>query len=212
VDQTRRGLISMMTAAFAIAVPSWRAVACAFDGAFDGSFGSIHPRSIEVALAVRRAVDEGLLPQQALTPLTPGAAGLWQATEQLKRLGRRLSVARKKGPDNPPDIALLLSESGLWARYLPTGSGFESLIHAAGSQPSDIVVVADLAVLSAIDNASLSVSEALERSLIIIDARGEKADAVATILAASARSDAMSAKRDLEDRSPWGRTTSSGTR
>ena len=67
-------------------VPS-RASACAFDGIFDGSIGYLHPRSVEVALAVRQAVADGALPEQALAPGMLNGAGLWRATEQLNQLG-----------------------------------------------------------------------------------------------------------------------------
>src|SRR6202035_449176 len=93
---SRRWFVSSLPAASVSGVTGL-ARACGFDGIFDGGFGAIHPRAIEIALAVRHAVADGLLPQSALNPLTPGEAGLWHATEMLRRLGRRLSAARATG-------------------------------------------------------------------------------------------------------------------
>ena len=92
-------------------VPS-RASACAFDGIFDGSIGYLHPRSVEVALAVRQAVADGALPEQALAPGMLNGAGLWLATEQLNQFGRRISTVGTGTAEIRPNIAALLSESG----------------------------------------------------------------------------------------------------
>src|SRR5438270_524967 len=118
MDSSRRGFLTALLAAGAVSTPML-ARACAFDGIFDGSFGYIHPRAIDLALAVRHAVESGLLPEEALAPLTPGAAGLWQAVAALKDLGERMSQAK---PASLPsaNLALLLSEAALWTRYVGT--------------------------------------------------------------------------------------------
>jgi hypothetical protein len=203
MDRLRRELMLALAGAFGSGIVPHRVFACAFDGLFDGSLGYVHPRSVEVALAVRKAVVDGLLAEQALAPVIPGAAGLWRATEQLNQLGRRLSAMSAEAPRDIPCIAALLSESALWARYVGYPQGFVTLIHAAGPQPADVVIVSDLAVLTALNGGSLGVADALERTLIVIDTTGPKADAVATLLTAALDQVAVSTTSDLQDRTAW---------
>jgi len=203
MDRLRRELMLALVAAFGTDIALHRAFACAFDGLFDGSLGYVHPRSVEVALAVRKAVVDGVLAEQALAPMVPGAAGLWRAIEQLNQLGRRISAVSAEAPRDIPSIGPLLSEAALWARYVGNPQGFVILIHAAGPQPADVVVVSDLAVLTALNGGSLSVGDAPERTLIIIDTTGPRADAVAILLTAALDQGAVSTTSDLEDRTAW---------
>jgi hypothetical protein len=193
-------------AACAAGAVSSRVFACGFEGVFDGSFGYVHPRSIEVALAVRKAVGDGVLPEEALAPLVSGSAGLWRATDQLNRFGRKLSAAKTEAPTAVSNIAVLLSESALWARYVATHPGFNCLVHIADAEPTDVVVVSDLAVLSALNGSRLTMTEALARSLIIVDATGPTADAVAALLMATSAGIPILAVSGLEDRTAWGRS------
>jgi hypothetical protein len=209
VNRTRRQLMLGFAAACATGSASSPVFACGFDGVFDGGFGFVHPRAIEVALAVRKAVTDGILPGEALSPAVPGAVGLWQSTEQLNRLGRRLSAARTEASTNDSNIALLLSEAALWGRYVAINRGFESLVHVSGPEPTDVVVVSDRAVLSALNAGTLTATDALTRALVIIDQTGPKADAVATLLVAATSGIAASPDRNLEDRTLWSRSARS---
>src|SRR4051812_23438506 len=123
--KSRRLFLTLLAAASASAA-SGAAHPCAFDGVFDGGFGAIHPRAIEIALAVRQAVADGVLPQSALAPLSAGEAGLWQAAERLKRFGHRLSAARATAA-HLPDIALLCCDVSLWTRYVARVQSFDTL-------------------------------------------------------------------------------------
>jgi hypothetical protein len=201
MQTSRRSFITLLAAATA-SVPSDLARACAFDGVFDGGFGTIHPKAIEIALAVRAAVADGMLPQSALAPLGAREAGLWRAAETLKRLGHRLSGVRTTAL-TPPDIALLCSEASLWTRYVARPQSFDTLVHVSGAMPSDAVVITDLAVLTAVVDGRLPVRVAVRRSLLIIDAHRTEADAVERLLAAACDEPAP-ASLDLANRTPWG--------
>lgn len=183
-------------------VPS-RASACAFDGIFDGSIGYLHPRSVEVALAVRQAVADGALPEQALAPGMLNGAGLWRATEQLNQFGRRISTVGTGTAEIRPNIAALLSELALWTRYVRGVEGFRTVVHAAGPLPADIVVVSDLAVLKALNEGSLSIGDALKRSLVVIDATGPEVDCIATLLMAAFSRGTVSTTMAVGDRTAW---------
>jgi hypothetical protein len=180
-----------------------RAFACAFDGMFDGSIGYVHPRSVEVALGVRKAVADGVLAEQALAPGQHDAAALWRATEQLRQFGRRISASSAGAAANIPNIAALLSESALWTRYVATLNGFVALVHASGPQLSDAVIVTDLAVLTALNNGSLSMGDALGRTLIVIDANGPQVDDTANLLMAAFARGVGSNTTSLGDRTAW---------
>jgi hypothetical protein len=91
-DVVRHITCSAIAALFAVYFLPSPGRTCAFDGVFDGSFGVPHPRSMEVAVAVRRAVEEGTLPPSAIEPIVPSAQGLWRAIARLHVLERRLSA------------------------------------------------------------------------------------------------------------------------
>ena len=113
MDRLRRDLVSTLITSCVTGIVPRQAFACAFDGLFfDGSLGYVHPRSVEVALAVRKAVIDGVLAEQALAPVVAGASGLWRASEQLNQLGRRISAVSAEPRADIPSIALVLSESG----------------------------------------------------------------------------------------------------
>ena len=203
MDRLRRELMLALAGAFGSGIVPHRVFACAFDGLFDGSLGYVHPRSVEVALAVRQAVVDGLLAEQALAPVIPGAAGLWRATEQLNQLGRRLSAVSAKIPVEVPNVALVLSESALWVRYVGSAQGLITHVHGAGPEAADVVLVSDLAVLTALNRSSLAAGDALERALIIIDTTGPKAESVRTLLTAAFHQRPVSTIEELEDRTAW---------
>lgn len=84
MDRTRRELMFVSAAAFRTGIASHHA----FNGLFDSSLGYIHPRCTDVAVAVREAVADGVLGEQALATGVSDA-GFWRATEQLHEFERR---------------------------------------------------------------------------------------------------------------------------
>jgi hypothetical protein len=123
MDRLRRDLVSTLITSCVTGIVPRQAFACAFDGIFDGSLGYVHPRSVEVALAVRKAVIDGVLAEQAFAPVVAGASGLWRASELLNQLGRRISAVSAEPRADIPSIALVLSESALWVRYVGNQRG-----------------------------------------------------------------------------------------
>jgi hypothetical protein len=175
---------------------------CGFDGVFEGSLGVPHPRSIEIALAVRRAVAQGQLPQSALDPVVPDAAGLWRAKNHLDALRRRLAAAAGR---LPTPLAVLLAEAGLWTRLMPTAGGFASVFHATGAQTGDTAVITDEAVIAAILDGSLSVRHAFDAGLIVIDtpppAEAHIRDLIGAVFDTG---EPHATAADLSGRTPWG--------
>ena len=180
-------------------------LACGLDGSFDGGIGFIHPRAIEVALAVQKAVANGLLPTSALAPLKPDPESLWQATSALTRVGRRLSAGHMLTTTAKPNIALLVSNATLWTRYTPKSQGFDTTVHASGPAFGDVEVISELAVLTTLNEAQLTMTEALARGLLIIDTSGQKAETVTDLFTKAFANTTLSAPLHLEDRTPWRR-------
>lgn len=175
------------------------AFACGFDGLFDAGFGSVHPRAIEIALAVRRAVKESLLSATALDPITPGEPGLWQAIALLKQLGRSIAGARAKGISSP-SLALLCANASLWTRYVAAAPGLETLIHVSGPAPRDAIIVTDLAVVAALAERLLSPATALGRGLLVTEPHENTREIIELLTAAC---EGPLDANALSDRTAW---------
>jgi hypothetical protein len=201
MERSRRWFVSALATAGAAGVCG-TARACGFDGAFDAGFGSIYPRAIEIALAVRRAVADGLLPHDALDPLTPGPAGLWQATEVLKHLGQCLSAAREARLQSS-DIALLCSDASLWTRYAGNAQGFDTLVHVDKPALTDVVAITELAIVASLVEGRLPVQSALARGLLVVEASGDGTDAFIALLSTGCGKSSRGAV-GLTSRTPWG--------
>jgi hypothetical protein len=144
------------------------AVACGFDGVLDGNFSALHPKSIVVALAIRDAVDAGVVDKSAVDPIVRGSAGYWRAVGHLNAFRQRLSTAA--GQSQPPSaVAVLFIDSALWARLAPSSQGFDIEVHTSGPQSGDVVLVTSEAILTAMLEGHLSVQAALDHELLVID-------------------------------------------
>src|SRR5687768_3357346 len=95
---SRFGPAMVLAAAALLAQPA-AAVACGYDGVMGNSFAARHPRSIEVAFAVRDAVAAGMLDGMAVDPVRAGPSGYWRAAGRIQSFLHRLSV----GADGPRD-------------------------------------------------------------------------------------------------------------
>jgi hypothetical protein len=153
------------------------AAPCGFHGAIGNNFSALHPKSIDVALAVRDAVVAGVI-EQAADPAAVGNAGYWRAVGHLTTLHAALAGIRKEAS---APISVLFIDSGLWARLTPKADGLTMEIHTAGVQPGDVAVITSETVLTAILEKRLPVADALESGVIAID--GEAADATRHLIA-----------------------------
>ena len=111
--------------AAALALQTGAVSACGYDSPMVDLIVA-HPRSIEVALAVRDAYDHGEL--QALAPVPP-VLGLVRANGMLQNF-RPLVIAVAGSPNT--SVAVLLIEEGLWARYSMSAAGMATELHVEG--------------------------------------------------------------------------------
>jgi len=149
-----------------LAMPS--AVACGFDGLMEGNWTPLHPRSIDVAAAVREQADRGLLDASLLDARAADPMGMLRATRQLRGLGFRFTQGARAS-SVAPTMAVLLVESGLWTRYTRTAEGITPQVHVAGPDPADAVIVTSEAVITAVLAGRLTARQAFDRGLIVID-------------------------------------------
>jgi len=151
------------------------ATACGFDGILLNGFDALHPKSIDVSIAIRNAYEAGIVDKSAVQPITPGSAGYWRAVGHLTDLQRWLSfdeLSRER-----PTISVLLVDSSLWSRI--TGTGPQSLqVHTAGAQDNDVILLTNEAVLVAILERRLSPDLALEQGLLRIEGSAPTAESV----------------------------------
>jgi hypothetical protein len=121
-----------------------------------------HPRSIEVALAVRDAYDHGEL--QALAPVPP-VLGLVRANGMLQSF--RPLVNAVAGPPNT-SVAVLLVEEGLWTRYSMTPAGMATELHVEGPLSGEPVIVTSASALHALLDGTLTPTRATELGVLIV--------------------------------------------
>lgn len=117
--------------------------ACGLHGGLDGqAFAPLHPGSIEVALGVRGLVDHG-----RVQPLPAAAPPL--AFVRVQRSLQLLKARLEAGPPGPA-TAMLLVDSGLWARWAWTEGRLDMQVHVAGPEAGDRVVLTGEPVLAAL--------------------------------------------------------------
>lgn len=147
-------------AAAAIALQALPAAACGYDGLM-ADLTAAHPRSLEVALAVREALD-----RQQLQDLeaAPPALGFMRARQML--LGFAPQVATAAGVSTG-SVAVLLVESGLWTRYTLGPGAAAPQPHVAGPLAGERVLVTSEAVLSALLQGQMPLSRAAELGLVV---------------------------------------------
>ena len=161
--------------------PGW---GCGFDGLISDGFGASHPRSIGVALAIADAIGEGVLDRSAAAPIIVGSAGYWRAVGRLSAVGQAL--AGEEGLREP--VAILLIDSNLWARLVPSIGRPRLEAHAPGPGEGDVVVVTSEPVLAALLEQGMAPAGAIDRGLVAVEGPDTAASVVRASLAGGLRS------------------------
>jgi hypothetical protein len=158
-------LLAVLSSAL-LAAASVPARACGYDGLMS-DLTAQHPRSIDVALALRASVERGEI--QTLEALPP-PFGFLRANRLLQRFAPSIGgIGGVAGSTRP--VAVLLIESGLWTRYTISDAGQAmAWPHIPGPQPGDAVMVTGEAVLEALIAGTLAAERAVERGLLLLPA------------------------------------------
>lgn len=134
------------------------ASACGYHATLDGSsWVPLHPRSLDVAMAVREAGDRKIVDPALLDAKAAGPLGYVRATIRLRQFGLNL--------ERPTSV--LFVESGLWTRFERGMPEF----HAAGAQEGDAIIVTSEAVVAEILAGRMSMDSAAERGLLVSDVK-----------------------------------------
>jgi hypothetical protein len=119
-----------------------------------------HPGSIEVAVTVRRALDEGVLPSSTV----PAFLAFAHAKATLERFRDVLAIDLQHAKAAEP-IAVRLVEGSLWTRYYLDEDDLTYEPHVAGPLVDDIVIVtAEPVVLGG----RMSFERAISEGLVVI--------------------------------------------
>lgn len=153
------------------------AAACGYDGLYGNPLQAVYPGSISLAVATRTAVEQRLIP--AIAPLN-GSSGLFRSQVWLQTLRDKLEKQGFSG-----SMALLLVDSGLWARYrtrpaeqqAQPGNGVQLEPHVAGPDDDEWIVMTTEAALSALLAGQIDIDAARQAGLI----RFQRTDAIPTM-------------------------------
>jgi hypothetical protein len=162
----RKSQLALLVAACScLAATTVGSLACGYHGSLGNGFSAQHPRSIDVALASREAIDKGMI--EGLKALPPMLA-LARVGRALDELRRDLADADAEEPPAPSSLALLLIDAGLWTRYRFAEDRLVYEPHAAGPDQTDAVILTSEAALQALLNGRLSLDDAVSTSLLVV--------------------------------------------
>lgn len=154
--------------------------ACGFHGSLGDGFSPQHPKSIDVAIALREAADTNLLDKEAVAPR---AADLFAFHRTVNRLNHLRDALQGTAVDVAvPSFSILLVESGMWSRYTVADGGIRFFAHTDAPTASAPVVVTGNAVLAAIGAGRLTSQDAIRRGLIVVEGPPALIQALTTAL------------------------------
>lgn len=157
------------------------AAACGYHGTIGNYFSVMYPSSLVVAVALKRASDEGVIDAEATRIGTRQTEQYLDAVRQLHKL--ETALAKSVSPnDSPTSFSIGFIESGLWTRYSVTGGQVRMEVHVGGPAEGDAVVLTSEPVLARMLSGALLSEDALSRELIVIDAPFTRQQALHTLL------------------------------
>lgn len=157
------------------------ATACGYHGTIGNYLSVMHPDSLAVAVALRRASNDGVIDADEASFSAKRPALYIDAVRRLHKL--KAALTQSASPDDSPsNIALGFVESGLWTRYRVAAGQVQMQIHVSGPEDGDAVVLTAEPVLARLLSGTLSSEDALSRELIVIDAPGTDLQPVRTEL------------------------------
>lgn len=133
--------------------------ACGYHGMIGDSFSAIYPGSIDVAIALRSALDRK---QLKAAPAVPPLLGLVRSTRWLEDFGRWAGSSAA----GAADFSVLLVEPGLWTRYRKQGSGLAMEPHVAAPSAGEVVVITGEPALQALVERRLTLADALKAGVV----------------------------------------------
>jgi hypothetical protein len=159
----------------ALACATGGALACGLEdpnsiAVLRGALQLAFPQALHVGTAVWQAQLAGTLPRDALalrgdpSPEARASLRLLKANGLLHRLAARLNLESERSAH--PSLAIVLLGPVLWSRFETTDGVVRPHVHVAGPEQGDVVLVTDIAVVEAIAEGSLRLTEAIDRGVM----------------------------------------------
>ena len=143
------------------------AIGCGFHSPLGVQLESMYPGSLSVAVALRRAADNGLINAEALEAPSKGTVLYGDAVRRLQEFQKALA-ASPAAAELPVSFSLGFVESHLWARYVQSDGGIGVDVHTDGPAEGEAVVLTGEPVLTGLLAGRLSADRALADGLVLI--------------------------------------------
>ncbi|KFC62378.1 hypothetical protein FG93_06078 [Bosea sp. LC85] len=145
------------------------ASACGFEDpkgadAARGALNWIYPEALHVTSAVWRAQLDGAIARDDRPAAARALTGYRKAAADLGALRDRLSATMDG--EAPPTFSILLIGPMLWTRFAPAQHGLGVVTHVEGAQTSDIVIVTDEPVVTALVSGRITPLAARQQGLL----------------------------------------------
>jgi hypothetical protein len=172
-DGARKFAAILAVSVCAVHVAAPAAYGCAFHNTLpEARLDGMHPGSLSVAVALRKAADSGVIDAAALEAPHTHAALYVDTVARLQAFRSALAAS-----ELPTGFSLGYVESGLWSRYARAGRDIALEVHTDGPADGEAVVLTGEPVLRALLAGTLSVDRAEAEGLVVIDA--DESDAAA---------------------------------
>ena len=169
------------------------ALGCAFHSVLDVQLDGMYPGSLSVAVALRRAADDGVIDAAALE--APGKRrALYIDSVQRLYAFRKAIAASPAAVDLPASFSLGYVESRLWTRYSRSGGKIRADIHTDGPAQGEAVILTGEPVLTELLAGRLSIERALADGMVVIDADEAKQSAIRRVLDATSVAHGISSR------------------
>lgn len=141
----------------------------------------MYPGSFPVAVALRRAAENGVIEAPALAAPGKGSANYADTQHQLQSFKKVLAASPAAG-ELPASFSLGYVESQLWARYSRSDGNVRVDIHTDGPAAGEPVVLTGEPVLMQVLAGKLSVDRAVADGMLLIDGSEREKIAISNVL------------------------------
>ena len=143
------------------------AIGCGFHPSMEVELEGMYPGSLPVAVALRRAADNGVIDASALEAPANGTASYDDTVRRLQAFTKTLA-ASPAAAELPASFSLGYVESRLWTRYSQSSGQVHADLHTDGPVQGEAVVLTGEPVLTEVLAGRLSVDRALADGVILI--------------------------------------------
>jgi len=168
------------------------ALGCGFHPALEVELGSMYRGSLPVAVALRKAADNGVIDAEALEALSKGTAHYVDTVRRLQEF-RKALAASPAAAELPASFSLGYVESQLWSRYSQSDGKIRVDIHTDGPTKGEAVVLTGEPVLTEVLAGGLSIDRALADGMLVIVGNESEKTAIRHALKATSMANRISA-------------------